>query len=130
MRRTFLKAALAATAGLLAAPRVRAAGPAFDAAGFKAAQAAGKPVLVAVHADWCPVCAKQKPILHTLLGEAKFKDMAMFTVDFDAEKDLVKQFGARMQSTLVVYHGTVEKARSTGATDPGVIEALLAQGLA
>lgn len=130
MRRVFLKGAAVAVLGLLAPPRVRAAGPAFDAAGFKAAQAAGKPVLVAVHADWCPVCAKQKPILSGLRADPAFKDMAVFTVDFDAEKELVRSFGVQKQSTLIVFHGSTERARSTGETDAAAIRALLAKGLA
>ena len=40
----------------------------FDSRSFEAAQASGKPVLVEVHADWCPVCAGQKPVIGELLS--------------------------------------------------------------
>src|SRR4051794_18915025 len=38
----------------------------FSAAAFKAAQAAGNPILVEIHADWCPTCKAQVPILDKL----------------------------------------------------------------
>jgi thiol:disulfide interchange protein len=34
------------------------AGTPFTPDAFAAAQATGKPVLVEVHADWCPVCTR------------------------------------------------------------------------
>jgi hypothetical protein len=46
-------------------------------------------------------------------------------VDFDSQKDLVERFGARMQSTLVVFKGNTEEGRSVGDTYRASIEALL-----
>ena len=76
---------LAAVALLLPASLARAAtqGP-FDQAAFAAAQAAGKPILVAVHASWCPTCAKQRPIIADLAAAPANKDLMIFVVDFDA----------------------------------------------
>src|SRR6516165_5561742 len=79
---------------------------AFDPASFDAAQKAGKPILVAIHASWCPTCKAQKPILSDLMAEPKFKDLVYFVVDFDTQKDAVRFFGARMQSTLIAFKGT------------------------
>jgi thioredoxin 1 len=62
---------------------------------FAAAQKAGKPILVDVHASWCPICAKQKPILSELTTDPKFKNLVFFVVDFDSQKDAVKSFGVR-----------------------------------
>ena len=101
----------------------------FDPAGFAAAQAAGKPILVAVHADWCPTCAKQKPILSKLEAEPAMKDLVVFIVDFDGQKDAVRGFGVQMQSTLIVFKGTKEQDRSVGATDEAQIKALLDKSL-
>ena len=97
----------------------------FTADAFAAAQKAGKPILVAIHASWCPVCAKQKPILSELLSEPKFKDLTYFVVDFDSQKDAVNAFGARMQSTLIAFKGQGETGRSVGDTDRSSIAALL-----
>jgi thioredoxin len=103
-----------------------AAGPQpFDAQVFAAAQAAAKPILVQIDASWCPICAKQRPVLTELERTPEFSELVVLNVDFDSQKDLVRHFGANMQSTLIVFHGTVEKGRSTGETDPARIKALL-----
>ena len=73
----------------------------YTPAAFEAAQKAGKPILVHITAPWCTTCAAQKPILWKLEAEPKFKDLQVFDVDFDSRKDVVKQFGATMQSTLI-----------------------------
>ena len=56
---------------------------------------------------------------------AEFKDVITFNIDFDAQKDLVRKFGATMQSTLIVYKGDRELARSTGETRSEAIASLL-----
>ena len=57
----------------------------------------GKPILIAVHASWCPTCKAQKPILSELTADPKFNNLVYFVVDFDSQKDAVKFFGAREQ---------------------------------
>jgi thiol-disulfide isomerase/thioredoxin len=129
--RTFrhLTAAVLAAGVLIAAvPGARAAEIVpFSQPAFEAAQKQGKPILVQITASWCPVCAKQKPILSHLLAEPRFKDMVVYNIDFDAQKDLVREMGAQKQSTLIVFTGSSEKGRSTGETDPAAIEGLLAR---
>lgn len=128
-RRLLLAASLLAPFGLVGAARAATQAP-FDAAAFAAAQAAGKAILVAVHASWCPTCAKQRPIIADLAKAAENKDLMIFVVDFDAQKDVVKQFGVRMQSTLIAFHGKAERDRSTGATEVAAITALVAKARA
>lgn len=101
----------------------------FSAEAFKAAQASGSPILVEIHADWCPTCKAQKPILDKLTSDPKFKDLKIFRVDFDAMKPVVKQFGAQMQSTLIVFKGATEEGRSVGDTKQASIAALLDKSL-
>ncbi len=96
---------------------------------FKAAQASGDPILVEIHADWCPTCKAQKPILDKLTAEPKFKDLKIFRVDFDAMKPAVREFGAQMQSTLIVFRGKTETGRSVGDTKEASIAALLDKSL-
>jgi thiol-disulfide isomerase/thioredoxin len=130
-RALLLTAPIAALApALLAVRPAHAEARAFDPAAFDAAQAAGKPILVEITAPWCPVCAKQRPVLGALEQKPAFKDLVVFNIDFDSQKDLVSKMGARMQSTLIVFHGREERGRSTGVSDPAAIEALLARATA
>lgn len=132
--RRLLNGVLAASAfasALVVAVPLWAAGATvpFSAEAFKAAQAAGDPILVEIHADWCPTCKAQKPILDRLTDDPKFKDLKIFRVDFDAMKPVVKEFGARMQSTLIVFKGNAEQGRSVGDTKEASIAALLDKSL-
>ncbi|MGJ4890590.1 thioredoxin family protein [Bradyrhizobium sp. HKCCYLRH3099] len=129
-RRIFATAAVAAVvaaAGMGAAFAVDTT-PYSDAA-FKAAQTAGQPILIEIHAGWCPTCKAQKPIIDRLAAEPKFKDLKIFRVDFDDQKPVVKGFGAQMQSTLIVFKGASEAGRSVGDTKEASIAALLDKSL-
>jgi thioredoxin 1 len=64
-----------------------------------------------------------------LTEDPKFRDLKVFRVDFDAMKPVVKQFGAQMQSTLIVFKGSVEQGRSVGDTKQASIAALLDKSL-
>lgn len=116
--------ALAAVAAFASAA-VAADTAAYTPQGFEAAQKAGRPILVEITAPWCPTCKAQRPILSGLFATPKFKDLAVFDVDFDSQKDAVRAFGARMQSTLIVFKGTIEMARSVGDTNAASIKDLL-----
>lgn len=97
----------------------------FTATGFAAAQKAGKPILVDITAPWCSTCRAQQPILRRLMKDARFSDLVIFEVDFDSQKEIVRSFNARSQSTLIAFKGSTEIGRSVGDTDPGSIAALL-----
>jgi len=130
-RRSFGGAVVAAGLGLagLLWPALAATPVPFSAEAFKAAQAAGGPILVEIHADWCPTCKAQGPILDKLAADPKFKDLKIFRVDFDGMKAAVKEFKAQSQSTLIVFKGPVEKGRSVGDTRLSSIAALLDKSL-
>ena len=97
----------------------------YNAKAFAAAQAAGRPILVDIWASWCPTCKAQQPILGELEKQDKFKNLLVFRVDFDSQKDAVKAFGARMQSTLITFKGAAETGRSVGDTNAASIASLL-----
>ncbi|WP_373318372.1 thioredoxin family protein [Methylobacterium haplocladii] len=101
----------------------------FDQAAFDAAQAAGQPVLVAITAPWCPICKAQKPILAKLGTGARFGSLAIFEIDFDTQKALVRRFDARSQSTLIAFKGRDEVGRSVGETQAEWIESFLEKTL-
>jgi thioredoxin 1 len=129
-RRSLLKAATAATAvaAISSATAVAAEQP-FTRQAFEAAQSKGQPILIEIHASWCPTCQAQKPILAKLFADPKFKNLAVFRVDFDSQKDEVRNFKARVQSTLITFKGKEEVARSVGETNPDSIADLLALAL-
>ena len=110
---------------LLAWMAIAGAGQAaFTRQAFDKAVAAGTPVIVFVHAPWCPTCRAQKPIVDALLREPKRKDVTLFVADFDTETALRKQLGVAHQSTFVVFKGGKEVGRSTAQTDRAAIAAL------
>jgi thioredoxin 1 len=122
MAATLLSGALTGLAQ--AADRVRWSAPA-----FAAAQEAGKSIIVDVNASWCPICAKQKPTIAALEKDLRFANAIVFSVDFDMQKDALKQLHVGTQSTLIAFKGKTEEARSTGVTDPAAIRALFERAL-
>ena len=78
----------------------------FSLAAFEAAQ---KPILIDIAAPWCPTCKVQAPILTKLYAEPRFKDLQVFTVDFDTQKDALRALKAQRQSTLIVFKGAIQK---------------------
>lgn len=101
----------------------------YTPAAFDAAQSAGRSILVEIHAPWCPTCKAQAPILSSIEKGDAYKNLLVLHVDFDSQKDAVKRFGARMQSTLVTFKGGKETGRSVGDTNPDSIAALLAKAI-
>lgn len=120
--------ALAAGFGLCGVSQAAEMKP-FNQVAFETAKSSGKPVLIEVSAPWCPVCKAQKPILAELTSMAKFKDLVMFEVDFDSQKDVLRQLNVQKQSTLIVYKGAKEAGRSTGDTNKVSIADLLDKAL-
>lgn len=97
----------------------------FDQAKFDAARAAGKPVAVVFHADWCPTCRAQAPVLKDLAQAPDFKSLTLYVANFDTEKALKKALNVTQQSTIVVFKNGKEIARSTGDTQKGSLADLL-----
>ena len=123
-RRSLLVAVTAAST-ILVSPASATETKTYTPEAFAATQKAGKPIFVGIHASWCPTCARQKPILSELMADPKFKNLVYFVVDYDSQKEAVKFFGARMQSTLIAFKGERETGRSVGDTDRSSIAALL-----
>jgi thioredoxin-like negative regulator of GroEL len=114
---------------LLFATAAGAAERPFTDESFAALQQQGGPVLVFIHADWCPTCKKQDIILGELLQGGEFAALEVLRVDFDSRKGVVQSFGAKYQSTLIVFRGGQEVGRSTADTDRATIAALLRRAL-
>ena len=123
-RRSLLVAVTAAST-ILVSPASATETKTYTPEAFAATQKAGKPIFVGIHASWCPTCARQKPILSELMADPKFRNLVYFVVDYDSQKEAVKFFGARMQSTLIAFKGEKETGRSVGDTERSSIAALL-----
>jgi thioredoxin 1 len=127
-RRTFVLAAT--TIGGLASTSALALNvKEIEIPGFAKAAAAGKPILVHVTAAWCGTCKIQKPIVSRLEKEPAFKDLVVFNVDFDSQKEILRDLQVQSQSTMIIFKGEREIDRSVGETDPAAIEALLKKAL-
>lgn len=111
------------------AGHVLALDTAFDSAKFDALQKEGRPILITIHADWCPTCKAQAPILSELLKTPELQKITALRVDFDGQKDVVKGFKATMQSTIIVFKGGTEVGRSVGDTKKESIAALLKKAI-
>lgn len=106
-----------------------AIGDAFDQAAFDRLLKEGKPVLIAVHADWCSTCRAQEIFLKDLLKTPPYNNLQVLRVDFDRQKKVVRAFKVRMQSTLIVFKNGNEVGRSTADTDKDSVALMLRKAL-
>lgn len=91
--------------------------------------ASGQPVAVDFHADWCPTCRAQAPIIRQLLSTPEFKNLTILIANYDTELALRKSLNVAKQSTLVVFRHGKEVARSTGDTSREGLAGLLRQAV-
>jgi thioredoxin 1 len=101
----------------------------FNQRQFEQANAAGKPVVVYFHADWCPTCRAQKPVLDKLAMEPSLRAVTIFVADYDTETALEKTLKVGSQSTFVVFKQGREVTRSTGQTQEPVVRSVLQKAL-
>ena len=102
-----------------------AAGVPYNQARFDELNQQGRPVLIWIHADWCPTCKAQGRVLDELLPSPEFRNLTVLKVDFDSQKPLVRAFRAIRQSTFILFRHGHEVARSLGDTRRDSIRAFL-----
>jgi len=102
---------------------------AYEAKAFQTALEAGKPILVHVTAPWCGECKAQKPIVAALAAQPEYRDLIIFDVDFDTQKDALRALKIQKQSTLVIYKNKAEVTRAVGITRREAIEAIVKKAL-
>jgi thioredoxin len=126
----------------VAAPAGAASYGDFTQRAFDEAQQAGKLILLDVWASWCPTCVQQERIIRPIVADPKFSDLVILRIDFDKErarlfdklpqideKALLRRLNVQQQSTLIIYRGNKEVARSTGETDSGALREFLARAV-
>ncbi|MEW6689158.1 MAG: thioredoxin family protein [Pseudomonadota bacterium] len=92
------------------------------------AQAAGRPVALHFHADWCPTCRAQEDVFNRLESDATLA-LTLLVVDYDKERELKRKLNVRVQSTLIVFRGKAERARLAGETSEEKLKAALRAAL-
>lgn len=101
----------------------------YKADSFDKARAAGKVTALQFHSGWCPVCVMQERGLRSLQDKKSLSDVVVYRADFFAEDALRKKFNVTSFSTLVVFRGDMERARTTGDFKPEDLQRLFDQAL-
>ena len=99
--------------------------PTYSAEVFEDAQSDGAAIIVDVHASWCSTCRAQRRALEALIEDPRFADIVFLEIDYDTQKDFMRDLGASQRSTLIAFRGPNEIARLVGDTRRGPIEVLL-----
>ena len=122
--RLFLLLAVLTTAPALALDIVP-----YEAADFARARGAGKVTAVQFHSGWCPICVMQERGLQSLRDDKSLAQVTVFRADYFKEEALRKRFNVSSFSTLVVFRGALERARTTGDFQPEQLKQLFAGAL-
>lgn len=102
---------------------------AYQPESFRKQLGSAAPLIVHVHADWCPVCRAQISIMNEAFKDPKFGNVQKVRVDFDKEKQFLTDFRVVRQSTIIVFRGGKEVNRLSYDTDETRIRAVLASAL-
>ncbi|MEO5968980.1 MAG: thioredoxin family protein [Bdellovibrionia bacterium] len=84
---------------------------------FEALQKQDRRIVLQYHASWCPICKRQKNVLDVLTKDPNLKNVEFVTANYDADKEVRKQYSVKGQSTLILFQGGKELKRSQGMTD-------------
>ena len=101
----------------------------YEAADFARARGAGKVTAVQFHSGWCPICVMQERGLKSLRDDKSLDQVTVFQADYFKEEALRKRFNVSSFSTLVVFRGALERARTTGDFKPEQLKQLFAGAL-
>lgn len=101
----------------------------YQAEGFSRARAEGRVVAVQFHSGWCPVCVMQERGVKALREDKALEQVVVFQADYMKEEALRKALNVSSFSTLVVFRGDMERARTTGDFRPEQLKELFAKAL-
>ena len=116
-------------AGLAALPASALEIVPFDADRFARAQSEGRVSVVQFHSGWCPTCVMQERGVKSLKDDKALDRVAVFQADYFKEEALRKRFNVTSFSTLVVFRGEQERARTTGDFRSEQLKQLFARAL-
>ena len=101
----------------------------YQSEAFARARAEGKVTALQFHTGWCPVCVMQERGLKALQDDKMLEQVTVFQADFMKEDNLRQRFGVTSFSTLVIFKGEAERARTTGDFRPEQLKPLFAKAL-
>lgn len=64
-----------------------------------------------------------------LSTDPAFAKVAVFRVDFDSSKNLLRQWNVQQQATLIAFKGKIERARSVSESEPEAIRKIFEASL-
>lgn len=83
----------------------------FTQADFEAAKASDKLVVIYFYANWCPICAKEFPLMQAVFNQLSTDTVVGFRVNFndsdtdEYEEQLASEYGVAYQHTKVFLKG-------------------------
>lgn len=101
----------------------------YQADAFARARSEGKVTAVQFHSGWCPVCVMQERGVKALMNDKSLSEVIVFQADYFKEEALRKRFDVSSFSTLVVFRGELERARTTGDFRAEQLKQLFAKAL-
>jgi hypothetical protein len=64
-----------------------------------------------------------------LSKDPRFANVKVFRLDYDKQKDAMRQLKVSDRATLVAFKGKTEKARSSGEVDPKALQKIFEAAL-
>ncbi len=126
MRRSLL--VLAALA-FIAVPAIAKTFAPYEKAKLDAAINAGGPVVVHVHADWCPTCRSQSSTMDQLFKDPALAKVQTIRVNYDRDRDFLTAYKVVKQATIIAFKGGKEISRITYDPDPAKVAAVVRSAL-
>lgn len=101
----------------------------YDADGFARARGEGRVTAIQFHSGWCPICVMQERGVKALQDDRSLARVTVFQADYFKEEALRKRYNVASFSTLVVFRGEQERARTTGDFRAEQLRQLFAKAL-
>jgi thioredoxin 1 len=96
---------------------------------FARTRSEGKVTAIQFHSGWCPTCVMQERGLKTLKDDKSLDRVTVFQADYFKEEALRKRFNVSIFSTLIVFRGEQERARTSGDFQPEQLKQLFSKAL-
>jgi thiol-disulfide isomerase/thioredoxin len=101
----------------------------YEKAKLDALISSGRPLVVHVHADWCPTCRRQMTVFDELFADPALAKIEAVRVNYDRDRDFLAAYKVTRQATVITFKGGKEVARVVYDADRNKIRAALAAAL-